>query len=463
MIQSILFLVLFLIIPVFWAGLLRLSGIRLLTISIPGILMLEMLIYQYIGYPTLFFYLDDYRAVFIQDRAIVWQMFLWSVYSISMILLGFVVARRVMGPLHLPKQYNSFHHYFVSSRPTEELIVFTLFGLSLAVLFLYISKVGVNNLAILAAVGWLDIDTSSKALRSAMGNAFEGKYHWYRLFMRDFLSIASLAFFAHWLMRRRRISALIFIASFLMAGFSMLMATEKGPFLQYLVSLLMIYVIIKKDGRLPLKLIFLLTPFGLLVMGWMYVYFMNSPSIWEGIHNGFSRIITGQMNGLYHYLEIFPKAANYLHGLSFPNPGGIFPWQPYSLTVEVMNIVKPELEAKNIVGSMPTFFWGEMYANFGYLGILIPPFFVGYLIYALNIFIFRLFMSPLVLALFVWALLHFSNLANTGLSGYVLDTTLLIMAIFLFLALGIQGRGAIRYRNKRPSQLSPHRLLNEAK
>lgn len=448
MIQSILFLVLFLIIPVFWAGLLRLSGISLLTISIPGILMLQMLIYQYIGFPSLFFHLDDNKAYTIQDRQIIWQMFLWGVYSITLILLGFVAAHRIMGPLHLQKQYNSFNHCFVSSRPREHLFLFTLFGLSVAVLFLYISKVGFNNLAILAAVGWPDVDTSSKVLRSAMGNAFEGKYHWYRLFMRDILSMTSAAFYANWLMRHKRVSLIYFTASFFITVFSMVMATEKAPLLAYLISLFMIYIIIKKNGRFPNKLVFLLTPIFLLLIGLMYVYFMDSPSIWEGIRHGFSRITTGQMSGLYHYLTIFPDQVDYLWGSSFPNPLGVFPWEPFRLTVEVNNIVNPDDEVRGVIGSMPTFFWGEMYANFGYLGILIPPFFIGYTVYAFNTLIFRLPMSPLMLAIFVSVIDYIKTISGTGLGDYILNIQGIIIVIFTLISLGFFRDGVIKLRKK---------------
>jgi hypothetical protein len=54
-----------------------------------------------------------------------------------------------------------------------------------------------------------------------------------------------------------------------------------------------------------------------------------------------------------------------------------------------------------IIGSMPAFYWGEMYANFSYLRIVIPPFFIGYFLYWLNIIIFRLPMTPVVLSFFI--------------------------------------------------------------
>lgn len=187
---------------------------------------------------------------------------------------------------------------------------------------------------------------------------------------------------------------------------------------------------------------------------------MGSPTIWAGIQNGFSRITMGQMGGLYHYLIIFPDQVDYLFGRSFPNPGGIFPWEPYRLTVEVMNIVNPRLAELGIVGSMPTFFWGEMYANFGYLGILIPPFFVGYVVYAINVLIFRLPMSPLTLAIFVWALLHIKNISGTGLSGYIINISGLIMASFTLIALGLIGRGVIKFRKRRVITGVTHSALN---
>ena len=439
---------LFLIVPVFWAGLLRLSGIRLLTISIPGILMLLMLIYQYIGFPTLFFHLDDYRSQFIQDRAIIWKMFFWNCYTITMILTGYIAARKTMGPLHLPNQFNAFHKSFFLSSLKEQIILYALFGVSISVLVVYVGKVGIDNLAILKALGFLDTDSSSKALRSAMGNAFEGKYHRYQLLMRDFLSLASYGLFANWLICRKLVPFFLFCVSFVVVAFSMLMATEKGPFFWYLISLFIIYIIILNNGRLSAKMIAALAPFGMVIIGLMYVYFMESPTIWSGIQNSFSRITTGQMSGLYHYLIIFPEQVDYLLGRSFPNPGGIFPWEPYRLTVEVNNIVNPDDDARGVIGSMPTFFWGEMYSNFSYFGILVPPLFVGYVVYAANIMLFRFPMSPLTLSVFIWAILHVKSLSGTGLSSYIVDVDALIIAVFFLGSLFLIHRGVIRLQRR---------------
>ena len=449
MIESFSFVFLILAFPILWAVLLRKSGIRLLTISIPSALIWAIFITQYIGYPILFFHLDEYRAELVRDQNIIWQMFLWSSYSVSMIIVGFVAARKQMGPLHSGVQFNSFHESLFSACSTERWILFAVFALSLASLFIYILRIGWSNVAGLAAVGIIDTDVSLKILRSEMGNAFEGKYHWYRLFMRDFLSMSSFGFFAHWLMRRSRIAFFSFFGSFAVAAFSMLMATEKGPSLFYLISLFIVYLIVKHGGRITLYAGALCITAGLVIAGVMYINFMGSPNIGDGFASVFSRILTGQMVGLYHYLTIYPEQVDYLLGRSFPNPGGIFWWKPISVSVQVMDIVNPNDHQNGITGSMPTFFWGEMYANFGYLGIIVPPFFVGYLVYIINILIFRLPMSPLVLAIYVWVLVHIKDISSTGLSSYIIDVSGLIMLIFTLIVIGILGGGVIRYRRRR--------------
>lgn len=449
MIKTYFFIALFCIFPVLWAGLIKKSGVQLLAISIPSSLIWAILISQYIGYPILFFHLNEYRASYIQDQSIIWQMFIWSSYSVFMILFGFVVARVRLGPIHYGTQFNSFHRSLSPARSTELWILLAVFVLSLAVLYSYILRVGWGNLAVLAATGFIETNASSSALRSAMGNAFEGKYYWYRLFMRDFLSISSFGFFAQWLICKKHISFLVFFGSFVATAFSMIMATEKGPFLFYLISLLIIYLVVKQGGRLSFPKAVLCAAIGLVIVGIMYVYFMGTKNIWCGMSSGFSRITNGEMGPLYDYLTIFPDKEKYLLGRSFPNPRGIFPFEQYRLSVEVKNIVEPNQEKIGIIGSSPTFFWGEMYANFGYLGILVPPFFVGYVVYAINIIIFRLPMTPLVLAIYVWFLMHIKNISSTGLSSYIIDITGLIMAIFTLIVMGIIGRGVIRFRRKR--------------
>ena len=114
---------------------------------------------------------------------------------------------------------------------------------------------------------------------------------------------------------------------------------------------------------------------------------MASKNPINAIASVFSRTFTGQIQPAYHYLEFFPMHHDFLWGRSFPNPRGILPFEPYRLTVEIMNWRFPDLVKRGVVGSMPTTFWGELYANFGTLGVITIPFFVGIVIYLLACFV----------------------------------------------------------------------------
>ena len=445
--EEFLFLFIYIFLPVFWLILLNKSGVKLLTISIPSILIISIFIYQYLGYPVLFFFINDYSAKFVQDREIIWKIFLLSSFTITFIIIGMVVAGKNFGNLHLKNQFNPNTNLILLDKQLSRYLFYLLLIISIFILYIYLSKVGWNNIALFSLLNLSDQSSSIKELRSNMGNAFEGKYHWYRLFMRDFLSIISIALFGQYLIRKKSIYFLIFVLSFLVSLVSMLSATEKGPVLWYLISLILMYVIINNDSRLKLKYLIGLGIFAPLLLGLIYVNFMNAPSLIKGIEYAFSRLTTGQIQGLYHYFTIFPDQVDFLFGRSFPNPGGLMPFEPYSLSKSVHNIIFPHKSLQGVVGSMPTFYWGEMYANFGYLGVIFPPFFIGYLLYSLNILIFKLPMTPIMLSIYVYLISHYDGLATASLSKFLIDIKIVLVLFIYVFVVSIPNKGIIKYFN----------------
>ena len=212
-----------------------------------------------------------------------------------------------------------------------------------------------------------------------------------------------------------------------------MMAIEKGPAAELLISLYLIYIVIKRNSYFPVKLVIYMGLFLLILLSIFYIFFMGSESIIQAISAVFSRLLTGQIQPAYHYLEYF-REHDFLMETTFPNPRGIFPFESFHLNVEIMNWVHPELAEKRVVGSMPTIYWGEMYANFGIFGILIPPFFVGFGLYWVNVIIFKLRHSPIVVALFVYMATLFKDLAATPMTSFILNIyMILIIAIFIAL------------------------------
>jgi len=174
---------------------------------------------------------------------------------------------------------------------------------------------------------------------------------------------------------------------------------------------------------------------------------MGSHSPVAALMSVFSRTFTGGVQPAYHYLEFFPQHHAYLMGKSFPNPMGLLPFEPYRLTVEVMNWRFPGLESAGVVGSMPTVFWGELYANFGVTGVVVFPFFVGIGLFVIAYLSDRLENTPLKVGLLVWLVLHYKDLAVTGLSGFMFDFYLFgvvgVVLVVMFLSNNLKIKNKI--------------------
>ena len=133
-------------------------------------------------------------------------------------------------------------------------------------------------------------------------------------------------------------------------------------------------------------------------------------------------------------------------GYSFPNPGGLLPFENFPLTVEVSKFMFPEHFAKGIIGSAPTVFWGEMYANFGPIGIVLSSFFVGVGLFIVSYILSRFPLSPPVIAATVSLAIHYITLTLTGLSGYFCDVKFFMITAITFMLLLLNRRGIKFYR-----------------
>ena len=96
-----------------------------------------------------------------------------------------------------------------------------------------------------------------------------------------------------------------------------------------------------------------------------------------------SRVFIGQTHPLYLYFEAFPWKHDFLYGTSFPNPGGLLPHKPFPLT---KYIFKTNMGLADILATAPTVFFGEIYANFGFLMMLPWMLSVGIILQRIQVF-----------------------------------------------------------------------------
>ncbi|MTI76247.1 MAG: oligosaccharide repeat unit polymerase [Marinobacter sp.] len=431
------FWALFLSTSLFAAFLLRISGERVNKISLINVTALSIYLFSVIGTIPLFYYWDSYRyETGIQDKIIITKVLFYSCLNLVFFLFGAIFLRKVVGLRSRP---------FLSSQlksitALQRISLFMLFLLCALVLKEYLSRL--DRIAIFAV--FLEGPAEAMVARSDMGNNFAGKYHWFEFFMHNIGTFLTFATFSYWLTRKNLVSFLGFLVTFFYSVFVAVMAIEKSPLAWLLIGLFMVYHVtrhgeyVKVNSALP----FLMFLFFLL--GLLYIFFMGAQDISSALLSVFSRAFSGSISPAYFYLEFFPNHQEYLLGRTFPNPGGFFPYEPYLYTIEVMNWVFPWHIDQGVVGTAPTVFWGEAYANFGPVGIPIIAFMVGFFLSVYGYLISKFEVNPVSIAFFIWSILMFRNLSVTGFSDFLYNIHIIGLFSLFVLVLSLRGRISIR-------------------
>lgn len=423
------FIIIWTIFPIIWYFALKFSKLSIFKLTLPSFVVLFIFIFQYLGYPILYWQLDEYRAEFVTNKTIVVQALIITSITTLSFCFGSFLANKSLGDLTFFKEKIAYKKPLLDNFNNR--IVF-IACFCLYVLYDYVSKIGLNNLAIFVAINASSVDAAMA--RSEMGNNFDGSYHWHNVFMREVLIFTSLYFFAfNWLSSKKKSIIFPFI-SFTAVCFSLTMATEKGLFADYLIVLMLLHTLANKNGIISAGNVLILNISLVAVLIVFYMIFMGDNTVIAGFNSIISRALSGSIQPAYHYLEFFPDHSDWLLGASFPNPGGLLPFIPFNLTVELMNFVFPEHLSTGIVGSMPAIYWGEIYANFGLIGLTIIPPLLGFSLYLINWLVFKLHFDPLNISLFAWMLIHYKNLSITGISMFVVDFNLIIILVIYFIA-----------------------------
>lgn len=420
-----LFLILFILFPFIILFLYKvLLNENLLKINILNFLIVNLFVFSYIGIVFLYFHIDPLRVAFgVIDKDVIFKIWMFSALSVLSLIVGSwfakISVRKPSVKLSIINENTKIQRYK------------SYFFISIGIVFLVSYLKQIPDIAIFNILS--DTKSDVQALRSNMGNNFEGSYHWYKLFMRDMLTLFLFSFYAQWLMFKKNTDLYVVILLVIVNVFTSIMATEKAPIIWLLVGLFLVRIFIRNDGIIPLKSILkIIIPLNIILII-MYMFFMKSMSVAEAFNSILSRAFTGSITPAYFYLELFPENMDYLYGRSFPNPASILPYDPVRLTVVVMDWVNPALAQLGIVGSMPTVFWAEVYANFGSLLIVPVAFTVGFLITLFEIFIFKFRKLPMFLGYYIWVILYFRTLSVTGISNYILNISLITLTIVLIL------------------------------
>jgi len=276
--------------------------------------------------------------------------------------------------------------------------------------------------------------TSSSAeltsLRISVSRNFSGN-----VYVRNFLGLAVMPIMAYaWtfyaLASKKFLDTVMAAICFIFSASILYYSFEKSPLLWFLLSF--IFVFYYARGKIKFSYIVGMFFVVLLLILLMYGFKGESISDFISYNSGpIGRVILGQAAGLFIIFDLFPSEHDFI-GLSSLSRflADVFNYQYIDRAARIaMEEFNPSGVAEGEAGVMNSLFIAEAWANFGLIGVLAAPFWVGFLIHSLYTFFLRRPKSPLNLAFFVS--FSIGGSVTGGVNDYIYNPGVLMM-VFLF-------------------------------
>lgn len=431
--------------------LLRLGGLTFTRPSPAAVVVVYVFVTAYVGVWTLFFETSS-RAVSrgVTDHDLVWTMFLMAAATLLGIAGGFALTPG-RGRIALRPRLRA-----LSWPATVTTLV--LIGLCLAVLGLYL--INLPSVPLFAALQ--GEAKEAVALRTAAGTSNYvrwGKPQYYHAFIRVLLPFLCWVLVAQAVIRRRFISAVIALIGIALAGFASVVDTSKGGLVGILLGCGLTYLALSVS-RIKWRHVVIGLAVAFAASGVMVVAFMgtNVESPRTLAADLMERVFIGNLIPAYHVLDLFQTKA-FLLGRTFPNPLGLLPFSSYDLDAEVWVRLNPSATGDRVYAA-PSVLWAEMYANFGWAGVLVAAPVIGIFLKLLQTTVDGVRSDAVRAALIAFTSVYFMNLTYKGpamLFGLPFDYYLLVV-VFASTAIVLGDR---TLRPRRAVRGTPHVLTED--
>ncbi|MFT5070411.1 MAG: hypothetical protein ACI8V8_000371 [Chitinophagales bacterium] len=377
--------------------------------------------------------LDDHYLInklrYDETRLIGWLAVL---YTMIMLPAGMLLAKRIFFKGSIQK---SFEHF--AQKPViyllgkNELILKSiLIGLSL-----FGSLVMIYTFYSIGMVPILEMFKGNSEelarIRILASREFSGNIYLRNIFALQFLPLLSFVAFAYY----QKSKSLLDLSWFLITFFSALMILsydlQKSPMAMFLTGF--VFYIVWVNGKIALhKLAFIVFLF-IGIIASFYIGFGNEniAHIFLSYNTGASgRILFSQLAGTFFSFEFFDSMKEFIGFNSMSklvnNFGIEYAERAGRLIMEVIN---PKGIKEGTAGVQNTLFIGEAWANFGFLGLLLSPVYVGFMIGSLFYTLMRLPKTPLLIGIYVF--FSYKTAIIGGFNDYLYNvSTLSVFVLF---------------------------------
>lgn len=410
---------------------------KIRVLSITSFFLIWFVFYDIIGSVLLNYveFPSEVESGFYKHPNIVFKIWLYTIIGFVCVLFGFLLSNVVLSKYFavqnvIKKGISSpilERPYDFSKKNIHFFLFF--FILSIFVFLLYRQQLGSLPIEALTR-GLSAVELSLE--RSDATNNFSGKMYRYEIFINTIPTLLFIVLFFIKQSSKEKKWKIMFYAFFLFNIFYSLSTLQKAP----IIKLLLIYYVMHVfyNQRINKKTLLILVGISVPIIILMYMFFMGQVDrgVNDILEGALHRIFIGAIAPFYWYIKYF-ESHDFLWGASFPNPGGFLPFTPVRLTVMMMNY---GFDTGDAVGSMPTVFLGEMFANFGVIGMCIAAVFFGFLLESIDVLIMKAICKHktiILCSLYVFFINFFSKYTGTGFSNLFVDIDIYIVVLIYML------------------------------
>ena len=329
-----------------------------MLLTIPGFFYIFFIVFIALGSP--FF--------FLKKDAVNIDYFIAVHLVLILLPIGILLTNKFM-KIDFKEVFNTYLDSPVIDRqPGGYFIVPFLFILfvTLGVTFLYYSKleiIPINYLLSNLIDGFKTVELGK--MREAATTTFElGKLHRYNIFMVQMLPFLVIIALFKSKISKNNFWGLIFFILTVFIIYRCISDLQKAPIVDFIILIFLAAWIFK--GKINWMQVGVMITSIISILSIMYFYIMgvNQASFTKLITVIGKRLFITQTRALYYYFSLFPSSHDFLYGVSFPNPAGIFQFENFPLTKWIF--INGMYNNSQIVGTANSAFIGEIYANFGF-------------------------------------------------------------------------------------------------
>jgi hypothetical protein len=309
---------------------------------------------------------------------------------------------------------------------------FTLYFVSLLAIIavLYVLKVSGGGALLSLFKGGSAEQLSILRIDSSRG--FSGNVIVKNIFAIMLAPLLTYISYAYWKMSRKSSDLIWF---YIMLFFSFLILTydlSKSPFIYFSVGFLFLNVFI--NGGVSKKVIYTFSIIVIVILVMIYVYIMDVTNLFTFNSGILGRVLLGQAAGTYMAFNYFPSTYDHIGFSSFSGAVSSFLNLDYSDRAGrlIMMAFNPKGVESGAAGVMNSLFIAEAWANWGLLGVIVAPIYIGIVIQLLYMFFLKSKKTPLLLGSYAYIA---TKLPITGGANDFIYSPVLVMLFLIMLTI----------------------------